>query len=77
MFSNSRELVSKIHTAPDATPEHAEMSSLESNQTISVVMLGGGNTMVEYKPYMTIQDLKNFVQIRLGSASAPQKQRLL
>ena len=63
------------YTAPDATPEHAEMSSLESNQTISVVMLGGDSTVVEYKPYMAIQDLKNFVQIRLGPA--PQKQRLL
>lgn len=63
------------YTTPDATPEYAEMSSLESNQTISVVMLGGDSTVVEYKPSMTIQDLKNFVQIRLGPA--PQKQRLL
>ena len=63
------------YTAPDATPEYAEMSSMESNQTISVVMLGGDSTVVAYQPYMTIQDLKNFVQIRLGPV--PNKQRLL
>ena len=63
------------YTTPDATPEYAEMSSLESNQTISVVMLGGDSTVVEYKPSMTIHYLKSFVQIRLGPA--PQKQRLL
>ena len=63
------------YTAPDSTPEHAELSSLDSNQMISVVMLGGDSTVVAYHPYMSIQDLKNFVQIRLGPA--PQKQRLL
>jgi len=63
------------YSAPDATPELAEMYSLESNQTISVVMLGGDSTVVAYRPYMTILDLKNFVQIRLGPT--PQKQRLL
>ena len=63
------------YTAPDSTPEHAEMSSLEINQTISVVMLGGDSTVVEYKPSMTIHYLKEFVQTRLGPP--PQKQRLL
>ena len=63
------------YTAPDTTPEYAEMSSMESNQTISVVMLGGDSTVVEYKPSMTIFYLKSFVQNRLGPA--PQKQRLL
>ena len=63
------------YSAPDSTPEHAEMSSLETNQTISVVMLGGDSTVVAYKPSMTIRDLKSFVQTRLGPA--PQKQRLL
>ena len=63
------------YSAPDSTPEHAEMSSLETNQTISVVMLGGDSTVVEYKPSMTVHYLKSFVQIRLGPA--PQKQRLL
>ena len=38
-------------------------------------MLGGDSTVVAYRPYMTILDLKNFVQIRLGPT--PQKQRLL
>ena len=63
------------YTAPDATPEYAEMSSMENNQTISVVMLGGDSTVVEYKPSMTILYLKSFVQNRLGPD--PQKQRLL
>ena len=63
------------YTAPDLTPDHAELSSLESNQTISVVMLGGDSTVVEYKPPMTIHYLKEFVQTRLGPA--PHKQRLL
>jgi len=63
------------YSAPDSTPEHAEMSSLEPNQTISVVMLGGDSTVVAYVPSMTIQNLKSFVQTRLGPA--PQKQRLL
>ena len=38
-------------------------------------MLGGDSTVVHYSPGMTIQELKNFVQTRLGPA--PQKQRLL
>ena len=63
------------YTAPDATPGHAQMSSLETNQTISVVMLGGDSTVVAYKPSMTIDNLKSFVEKRLGPA--PQKQRLL
>ncbi|XP_078364440.1 uncharacterized protein LOC144648867 [Oculina patagonica] len=63
------------YTAPAATPEQVESCSLESNQTISVVMLGGDSTVVAYQPTMTIQHLKNYVQCRLGPA--PQKQRLL
>jgi len=38
-------------------------------------MLGGDSTVVQYQPFMTVQDLKSFVQTRLGPA--PQKQRLL
>lgn len=63
------------YTAPDATTETELSTSLKGNETISVVMLGGDSTVVPYRPGMTIQDLKNFVQTRLGPA--PLKQRLL
>ena len=63
------------YTAPAATREQVESCSLDSNQTISVVMLGGDSTVVEYQPYLTIQDLKSYVKSRLGPA--PQKQRQL
>ena len=63
------------YTAPAATPEQVESCSLDSNQTISVVMLGGDSTVVPYQPNMTIHHLKNSVQGRLGPA--PEKQRLL
>ena len=56
-------------------PENAEMASEESDKTISVVMLGGDSTVLEYQPFMTIQQLKIFVQNRLGPV--PRKQRLL
>ena len=55
--------------------EYVESSSAESDKTISVVMLGGDSTVVEYQPFKTIQALKAFVQNRLGPD--PQKQRLL
>lgn len=63
------------YSAPAATTENVEAISLVGNETISVVMLGGDSTVVPFRPSMTIQDLKNSVQIRLGPA--PQKQRLL
>lgn len=63
------------YSAPAATTENVEAISLVGNETISVVMLGGDSTVVAFRPSMTIQDLKNFVQTRLGPA--PQKQRLL
>ena len=63
------------YTAATATTENELSTSLVGNETISVVMLGGDSTVVPYRPGMTIQELKNFVQIRLGPA--PQKQRLL
>ena len=64
------------YTAPAATqPENVESISPVSDQTISVVMLGGDSTVVAYRPGMTIQELKNFVQSRLGPT--PHKQRLL
>ena len=63
------------YTAPAATTEQVDSSSLEGDQTISVVMLGGDSTVMAYHPFLTIHDLKNYVQVRLGPA--PQKQRLL
>ncbi|PFX14609.1 hypothetical protein AWC38_SpisGene21218 [Stylophora pistillata] len=63
------------YSAPAATTENVEAISLVGNETISVVMLGGDSTVVAFRPSMTIQDLKNYVQTRLGPA--PQKQRLL
>ena len=62
-------------TAAVATTENELSTSLVGNETISVVMLGGDSTVVHDSPGMTIQELKNFVQTRLGPA--PQKQRLL
>ncbi|XP_068701782.1 uncharacterized protein [Montipora foliosa] len=62
-------------TSPSA-PEVVDSSALETgNNTISVVMLGGDSTVVAYRPLMTIQELKTYVQIKLGPA--PEKQRLL
>ena len=63
------------YTALAAMTETELSTSLVGNETISVVMLGGDSTVVAYKPGMTIQDLKKFVQNRLGPA--PLKQRLL
>ena len=62
-------------TSEDATPGAVEVTSEDGSQTISVVMLGGDSTVVKYKPQMTIQALKSFIQSRLGPP--PQKQRLL
>ena len=59
-----------------AAPENADLSAAEDgDKTISVVMLGGDSTVVQYQPFMTIQNLKTFVQTRLGPV--PDKQRLL
>ena len=63
------------YTAPAVTTENKPSTSLVGKETISVVMLGGDSTVVPYRPGMTIQELKNFVQKRLGPA--PEKQRLL
>lgn len=63
------------YTALAAMTETELSTSLVGNETISVVMLGGDSTVVTYSPGMKIQELKNFVQTRLGPA--PQKQRLL
>ena len=62
-------------TAAQSEPENVELASADSDKTISVVMLGGDSTVLEYQPFMTIQQLKAFVQNRLGPV--PQKQRLL
>lgn len=55
--------------------ELEEVVPEDINQTISVVMLGGDSTVLEYKPDMTVQELKLVVKERLGHL--PEKQRLL
>ena len=61
--------------AVSSAPEDAERPSAEGEKTISVVMLGGDSTVVEYQPAMPILSLKDFVKRRLGPD--PDKQRLL
>ena len=56
-------------------PEDTERPSAEGDKTISVVMLGGDSTVLEYQPHLTISSLKDFVKRRLGPD--PDKQRLL
>ena len=56
-------------------PGDADWSSAEGDKTISVVMLGGDSTVVEYQPNMSILALKAFIKSRLGPE--PDKQRLL
>ena len=56
-------------------PEDTERPSAEGDKTISVVMLGGDSTVLEYQPHLTILSLKDFVKRRLGPD--PDKQRLL
>ena len=56
-------------------PENTERPSAEGDKTISVVMLGGDSTVLEYQPDLTILSLKDFVKRRLGPD--PDKQRLL
>ena len=58
-----------------STPEDAEWQSVEGHKTVSVVMLGGDSTVLEYQPNMSILALKAFIQSRLGPE--PDKQRLL
>lgn len=58
-----------------SAPGDADWSSAESDKTISVVMLGGDSTVVEYQPNMSILALKAFIKSRLGPE--PDKQRLL
>ena len=60
--------------AVSSAPEDAERPSAEGEKTISVVMLGGDSTVVEYQPAMEILSLKDFVKRRLGPD--PDKQRL-
>lgn len=61
--------------AVSSAREDAEWPSAEVEKTISVVMLGGDSTVVEYQPAMEILSLKDFVKRRLGPD--PDKQRLL
>ena len=58
-----------------SAPEDTERQSAEGDKTISVVLLGGDSTVLEYQPHMTILSLKDFVKRRLGPD--PDKQRLL
>lgn len=58
-----------------SAPGDADWSSAEGDKTISVVMLGGDSTVVEYQPNMSILALKAFIKSRLGPE--PDKQRLL
>ena len=48
---------------------------MEGDKTVSIVMLGGDSTVVEYQSNMSILALKAFIQSRLGPE--PDKQRLL
>lgn len=56
-------------------PGDDDWPSAEGDKTISVVMLGGDSTVVEYQPNMSILELKAFIKSRLGPE--PDKQRLL
>ena len=58
-----------------SAPEDTDCPSAEGEKTISVVMLGGDSTVLEYQPHLTILSLKDFVKRRLGPD--PDKQRLL
>lgn len=58
-----------------SAPGDADWPSAEGDKTISVVMLGGDSTVVEYQPNMSILALKAFIKSRLGPE--PDKQRLL
>ncbi len=60
---------------PHLLTEATEVSPEETNQTISVFMLGGDSTVLHYRPNMSVKDLKLLVQQRLGPL--PEKQRLL
>lgn len=58
-----------------SAPGDADWPSAEGDKTISVLMLGGDSTVVEYQPNMSILTLKAFIKSRLGPE--PDKQRLL
>ncbi|KAJ7381006.1 hypothetical protein OS493_004601 [Desmophyllum pertusum] len=61
--------------SPHTLTETAEVAPEDADQTISVVMLGGDCTVLQYRPGMTVKDLKLLVEKRLGPL--PEKQRLL
>lgn len=60
---------------PHPVNETVEGALEDINQTISVVMLGGECTALEYRSDMTVYALKNLVKERLGPPH--EKQRLL
>lgn len=60
---------------PHPLTETTEVSPEDTNQTISVFMLGGDSTVLQYRPDMLVKDLKLFVKQRLGTL--PEKQRLM
>lgn len=60
---------------PHLLTETAEASPEDTDQTISVFMLGGDSTVLQYRPNMTVKDLKLLIEKRLGTV--PEKQRLL
>lgn len=61
--------------APRCLTGKEEVIQEDIDQTISVVMLGGDSTVLEYNPNMTIQELKIYIQEKLGPI--PDKQRLI
>ena len=60
---------------PHPLTETTEVSPEDTNQTISVFMLGGDSTVLQYRPDMLVKDLKLFVEQRLGTLR--EKQRLM
>lgn len=60
---------------PHVLTETTEVSPEDTDQTISVFILGGDSTVLQYLPDMTIRDLKLLIEKRLGPI--PEKQRLL
>lgn len=61
--------------SPHVFLEATDDASQETNLTISIVMLGGDCTVLQYRPDLTVRDLKIHVENRLGYL--PEKQRLL
>ena len=60
---------------PHRLTETAESASEDINETISVVMLGGESTVLEYRHDTTVYAVKKLVEERLGPSL--DKQRLL